>query len=170
MSAKGASNANGRATPARVRGAHDSQVAGAGNSRLPAIGGKAPRTAGGGSPSLRRPKGPAGAPGKYGNQRIKVDGKTFDSKREWARYGELMLLQGAGMISNLRCQVAFELAPGVVINGRRRPALKYIADFVYLEAESARETIEDVKGKVTEGYRIKRHLMASLGFVIKEIR
>lgn len=81
-----------------------------------------------------------------------------------------MLLQGAGMISNLRCQVAFELAPGVVINGRRRPALKYIADFVYLEAGSTRETIEDVKGMVTDGYRIKRHLMASLGFVIKEIR
>ena len=81
-----------------------------------------------------------------------------------------MLLQGAGMISGLRRQVGFELAPGVVINGRRRPALKYIADFVYLEVGSTRETIEDVKGKVTEGYRIKRHLMASLGFVIKEIR
>lgn len=81
-----------------------------------------------------------------------------------------MFLQGAGMISDLRRQVEFELAPGVVINGRRRPPLKYIADFVYLEVGSTRETIEDVKGKVTEGYRIKRHLMASLGFEIKEIR
>lgn len=163
-------NANGRAIPARVRGAHGSQMAGTGNSRLPAVGGKAPRAPGGGSPSLRRPKGPAGATGKYGNRRIEVDGKTFDSKREWARYGELMFMQGAGLISNLRCQVDFELAPGVVINGRRRPPLKYVADFVYLEVGSTRETIEDVKGTVTEGYRIKRHLMASLGFVIKEIR
>jgi hypothetical protein len=45
-----------------------------------------------------------------------------------------------------------------------------VADFVYLESGAAKETIEDVKGKVTEGYRIKRHLMAALGFVIKEIR
>lgn len=81
-----------------------------------------------------------------------------------------MFMQGAGLISNLRCQVAFELAPGVVINGRRRPPLRYVADFVYLEVGSTRDTIEDVKGKVTEGYRIKRHLMASLGFEIKEVR
>ena len=165
-----ARNANGRAVPARVRGENGGALASPSNLGVSAGRAKAPRATGGGKASLRRPKGPAGAPGKYGNQRIEVDGQTFDSKREWARYGELMLLQGAGMISGLRRQVGFELAPGVVINGRRRPALKYIADFVYLEVGSTRETIEDVKGKVTEGYRIKRHLMASLGFVIKEIR
>jgi hypothetical protein len=45
-----------------------------------------------------------------------------------------------------------------------------VADFVYREADAAALTIEDVKGTVTEGYRIKRHLMAVLGFEIKETR
>lgn len=94
----------------------------------------------------------------------------FDSMREWSRYGELKTLQAAGVISGLRCQVAFELAPGVVINGRRRPPLRYVADFVYREKGASLDTIEDVKGAVTDAYRIKRHLMASLGFVIKEVR
>lgn len=95
---------------------------------------------------------------------------TFDSVREFRRYQGLEVLQARGDISQLRCQVSFEIAPGVVINGRRRPPLRYVADFVYLESGAAKETIENVKGKVTEGYRIKRHLMAALGFVIKEIR
>nr|WP_316893815.1 DUF1064 domain-containing protein [Ralstonia mannitolilytica] len=56
----------------------------------------------------------------------------------------------------------FELAPGVVINGRRRPPLRYVADFVYREKGSALDTIEDVKGAVTEAYRIKRHLRVGL--------
>ncbi|MBL4778421.1 MULTISPECIES: DUF1064 domain-containing protein [Ralstonia] len=163
-------DANGRAIPARVRGAHGSQVAGAGNSRLPAVGGKAPRAAGSGSPSLRRPKGPAGAPGKYGNKRVEFEGLMFDSLRELARYQQLKVLQVSGAISQLRCQVPFELAPGVVINGRRRPPLRYVADFVYREKGSPLDTIEDVKGAVTEAYRIKRHLMVAAGFVIKEIR
>ncbi|ENZ79607.1 DUF1064 domain-containing protein [Ralstonia pickettii] len=94
----------------------------------------------------------------------------FDSLRELARYQQLKVLQVSGAISQLRCQVPFELAPGVVINGRRRPPLRYVADFVYREKGSPLDTIEDVKGAVTEAYRIKRHLMVAAGFVIKEIR
>lgn len=163
-------NANGRAVPARVRGAHDSQVAGIGNSRLPAAGGKAQGASGSGSSARRRASATSTKRSKYGNRRVEYQGLTFDSVREFRRYQGLEVLQAKGEISQLRCQVSFELAPGVVINGRRRPPLRYVADFVYLERGSTRETIEDVKGKVTEGYRIKRHLMASLGFVIKEIR
>lgn len=94
----------------------------------------------------------------------------FDSLRELRRYQELKVLETAGEISGLRCQVAFELAPGVVINGRRSPPLRYLADFVYRERGASMDTIEDVKGMVTRVYRMKRHLMASLGFVIREIR
>lgn len=95
---------------------------------------------------------------------------TFDSKREFARYLELALHEKVGQISELRRQVAFELAPAVVIQGRKRPALRYVADFVYREAGAAALTIEDVKGAVTDVYRIKRHLMAVLGFEIKETK
>jgi len=95
---------------------------------------------------------------------------SFDSRREFARYLELALHERVGQISDLRRQVVFELAPAVVIQGRKRPALRYIADFVYREDGADRDTVEDVKGKLTEGYRIKRHLMAVLGFEIKEIR
>ena len=163
-------NANGRAVPARVRSAAGSAVADATDRGLPAGRGKASGAKSGGKAALRRPKGPAGAPGKYGNKRIQADGMTFDSMREWARYGELKTLQAAGEISDLRCQVPYELAPGVVINGRRRPPLRYVADFVYREKGAPLDTIEDVKGAVTEAYRIKRHLMVAAGFVIKEIR
>ncbi len=95
---------------------------------------------------------------------------TFDSKREWQRYLELRTLERAGEISELRRQVDFELAPAVVIKGRKRPALRYRADFVYREKGATEGTVEDVKGKETEGYRIKRHLMAVKGIQIKETK
>lgn len=98
------------------------------------------------------------------------EGLYFDSKRELHRYVLLQELVRAGAITDLRRQVPFELAPGVSINGRRRPPLRYVADFVYRERGSAIDTIEDVKGVVTEAYRIKRHLMTAAGFVIREIR
>jgi hypothetical protein len=105
---------------------------------------------------------------KYRNVKTVVDGQTFDSKREASRYTELRTLLKRGEISDLELQVPFILAEPVVIAGRKRPALRYVADFVY---EQGGETvIEDVKGRVTEGYRIKRHLMAARGLVIKEVK
>lgn len=111
----------------------------------------------------------AAKPGKYKNTRVEFNGETFDSKRELARYRELVLLQRAGEISGLRRQVSFALSPSVVIQGKKRPALRYVADFVYLPLASDTVVVEDVKGRLTEGYRIKRHLMAALGIEIKEI-
>lgn len=96
---------------------------------------------------------------------VKTNG--YSSKKESARADALKLLQRAGVISDLREQVVYVLAPSVVIQGRKRPPLRYIADFVYVE--DGKEIINDVKGKITEGYRIKRHLMASvLGIQILE--
>lgn len=111
----------------------------------------------------------ASKPSKYKNKRVEFDGEKFDSKRELARYRELVLLQRAGKISGLRRQVSFDLSPSVVIQGKKRPALRYVADFVYLPLASDVVVVEDVKGRITEGYRIKRHLMAALGIEIKEI-
>jgi hypothetical protein len=98
---------------------------------------------------------------------IKTNG--YSSKKEAGRAVELKLLQKAGLIRDLREQVMYVLAPSVVINGRKRPPLRYFADFVYVEVEPQvtgeikfTQIIEDSKGVRTEGYKIKRHLMMAI--------
>lgn len=89
---------------------------------------------------------------KYKNKKIKVAGREFDSKREANRYCELIMLQKAKVISDLQCQVKYELLPKQ--KGER--AMYYIADFMY--TENGKTIVEDVKGYLTEVYRIKRKL------------
>ena len=102
---------------------------------------------------------------KYGNKKTKIGEITFDSKREAERWGHLCLLQRAGRISGLRRQVSFELAPSVKFDGsvRAKPALRYVADFEYVEAGA--RVVEDVKSPATakkEAFVIKRHLMKTV--------
>ena len=104
---------------------------------------------------------------KYRNIKTEFDGIPFDSKKEAARYAVLKLLERGKAISDLKLQVAFELAPSVVIAGRKRPALRYIADFVYVE--NGKQVIEDVKGMLSDVYKIKRHLMKLQGYEIREV-
>lgn len=92
---------------------------------------------------------------KYRNRKVTIDGITFDSKKEGQRYQELKLLQRAGKIRDLRLQVEFELIPKQA--GER--ACKYKADFVYHLAGTGEMVVEDVKGKRTRDYIIKRKLM-----------
>ncbi|HDR9036095.1 TPA: DUF1064 domain-containing protein [Burkholderia vietnamiensis] len=110
----------------------------------------------------------AAKPAKYRNQRCEHEGIKFDSRRECARWVELSRQQAAGDISELERQVVFVLAESAVINGRKAPALRYIADFVY--ERDGKTVIEDVKGVITPEYRIKRHLMAVRGLQIVEIK
>ena len=107
---------------------------------------------------------------KYRNKKTEIGGAKFDSKAEASRFVQLRRMQEAGLIEDLRRQVSFELAPAVKIPGKGRmsPPLRYFADFVY--RQDGKQIIEDVKGVVTEGYRIKRHLMAVMGYQIVEIR
>ena len=108
------------------------------------------------------------APGKYGNKKVEVDGEKFDSKKEFARYQQLQMMERAGEITDLKRQVKFELAPAVIIKGKKRPPLAYIADHVYVQ--NGQKVVEDVKGMVTKEYRIKRHLMKSVhGIDIQEL-
>lgn len=95
---------------------------------------------------------------KYGNQQCVVDGITFDSKREAARYAVLALRQRAGEITNLRIQVPFVIAPAVTINGKSVRERLYIADFVY-DMPHGLMVVEDSKGMQTPMYRLKRQLM-----------
>ena len=125
---------------------------------------------GDGEKSLKRPilRG-----AKYRNQPTVVEGHRFDSKKEARRYQELRYLEQKGVIENLALQVAFELAPSVRFEDEKRakPALKYVADFVY--SEGGRRIVEDVKSGATAkaaAYRIKRHLMKAVhGIEVREV-
>jgi hypothetical protein len=89
-----------------------------------------------------------------------VDGICFDSRAEMNRYLELLMCQHAGSISDLECQVAYELVPKHVRkDGTKCRGIRYIADFRYLDRRSNKVVVEDVKGALTEAYRIKRTLL-----------
>lgn len=104
---------------------------------------------------------------KYKNVKVVYDGKKFDSKKECYRYIQLKEIEKNGNISDLKTQVVFELAPSVIINGRKKPPIKYKADFVY--KQNGIKVVEDVKGKLTAVYVIKRHLMKAVhGIDIRE--
>lgn len=108
---------------------------------------------------------------KYNNKKVTVNGQVFDSKKEANRYKELLLLEKAGEIQDLRMQVKFTLIPsqrdeatGKVIERD----CSYKADFVY--SEDGKTVVEDVKGYRTEGYIIKRKLMLyQYGIRIREV-
>lgn len=103
------------------------------------------------------------------------DGIEFDSRKEAARYAELVLLQKAGNISDLRLQVKYELIPAQYIDGKcAERAVSYKADFVYIR--DGETIVEDVKGykdpKSTAyaQYTIKRKLMLQkYGIRIREV-
>lgn len=103
---------------------------------------------------------------KYGNRKTTVEGVKFDSKAEARRYGELKLLEKGGVITALLLQPSFQLAPAFFHKGRKERAIKYIADFQYIVAGTDRTIVEDVKGKRTEVYKLKRKLfLAKYGHV-----
>ena len=100
---------------------------------------------------------------KYSAIKKVVDGITFDSKREAARYGYLKIRFRAGEIRDLVLQPSWE----IVINSRK--VCKYIADFMY--RENGVVVIEDVKGMKTPLYNLKKKLMLAVhGIVITEVK
>jgi hypothetical protein len=106
---------------------------------------------------------------KYHNKKVRYNGIAFDSKKEARRYSELLLLERAGVITDLQMQVPFVLIPSQRINGKvAERECKYIADFVYTENE--KKVVEDTKGMKTKDYIIKRKLMLYVhGIQIKEV-
>lgn len=106
---------------------------------------------------------------KYNNRKVKIDGITFDSRKEAERWCELKLLERSGKISDLKRQERFVLIPTQRIKDRvvERP-LHYVADFTY--TENGEKVVEDVKGFRTKEYVIKRKILLYLyGIRIKEI-
>lgn len=88
-------------------------------------------------------------PRKYRNVPTEVDGRRFDSKAEARRYGELKMLQRAGLIEALECQPRYPLtAHGEVI-------CTYVADFSYVDRNKRCRVAEDTKGFETAEFKLK---------------
>lgn len=101
---------------------------------------------------------------KYHAQRTEVDGIKFASKKEAKRYVQLKAFERVGLIKNLRLQVPYQ----IIAKSKYGRAIKYIADFVYIEDEQT--VVEDVKGYRTDVYKLKKRLMAEVyGVEVKEI-
>lgn len=114
---------------------------------------------------------------KYGNQKC---GK-YASHKEAQRAHDLKVMLRAGLISDLREQVSFELIPaqygecgkdlkGSTVKVLLEKSCHYVADFVYYDNETGETVVEDTKGFRTRDYVIKRKLMLQkYGVRIKEI-
>lgn len=106
---------------------------------------------------------------KYKNKKTEVNGIIFASKKEANRYIELLLLEKAGQIQNLRLQVKYVLIPTqyekaysekkhTYVEGKMlERECTYVADFVY--EENGKTIVEDTKGVKTKDYILKRKMM-----------
>lgn len=110
-------------------------------------------------------------PHKFGAKSTVVDGIKFSSKLEANRYGELLILQRAGVIRDLRRQVKIALAgrDGPILTPTGRQA-NYVADFVYVDTRHGQEVIEDAKGYPTPEYTLKRAILAAQNVTIMEVK
>ena len=89
--------------------------------------------------------------------RTAPDGTVFASKREMRHYQGLQLAARLGQIGELRLQPKYLLQPAFVdAQGVRHRAIYYVGDFEYLR--DGRRVCEDVKGRQTAVYAIKRKL------------
>lgn len=117
---------------------------------------------------------------KYHSRKITRDGMTFDSVKEYRRFRELLLLERAGAITDLKRQVEFVLIPtqrepdtigkrGGIKKGKTiELKCSYIADFVY--TENGQRVVEDTKGFKTKDYVLKRKMMLYFhGIKIREV-
>ena len=105
---------------------------------------------------------------KYNAKKITIDGIEFDSHREANRYAELLVMQKAGLISDLTRQEEFVLIPKC---GKERAA-KYHADFSYIDTATGGKVVEDVKSSATKtkDYILRRKLMNwRYGIEIQEV-
>lgn len=99
---------------------------------------------------------------KYNNVICYEDGLKFHSIAERKRYQELKIMRAAGEIRDLDCQTKFVIVPAVKIEGKRKAARRYLADFTYYRTKDGEYVVEDVKSAVTvklASYTMKRQLM-----------
>ena len=88
---------------------------------------------------------------KLNAQRVREDGYTFDSKKEYRYFKNLQLLQKAGEIKYFLCQIPFRLCGGV----------KYFTDFMICDKNGEIRYV-DVKGFFTSQSKNKIKITESL--------
>ena len=88
---------------------------------------------------------------KFNARSSTYNGISFRSKKEGARYLELLIMQKAGDVVFFLMQVPFRLAGGV----------KYVVDFVVFWGNGD-ITFEDVKGYKTPMYLTKKKMVEDL--------
>ena len=93
---------------------------------------------------------------KYGNKKIEIDGYTFDSLAEGRRYEELKLFVLAGEIFRLKVHPKFVLQRKFSHQKKKIRSITYTADFSY--RENGRLVVEDIKGKATQVFQLKKKL------------
>lgn len=98
---------------------------------------------------------------KYKAQKIETRDGKFASQLEFRKWSELLLMQNAGLISNLRRQVKIKLGHKV----------SYMADFVYYDIEKLSLVIADAKGVETKDFRVKKEWLLEKfkGFTFRTI-
>lgn len=99
---------------------------------------------------------------KYKNKKTDVDGIIFDSKAEAKRYKELKVMEKAGLIKCLVLQPKFLLQDRFKCRGKMYRKIEYIADFKYIEVETNKTIVEDVKGVETDVFKLKKKLFLKL--------
>lgn len=98
---------------------------------------------------------------KYKNKSIEAHGMKWDSYSELARYEELLVMEKDGVIKNLKahskeiCFLLLEKCTYKDISGKVKKQLPttYTPDFLYMI--NGILVAEDVKGMITDAFRIK---------------
>ena len=99
---------------------------------------------------------------KYGAKKVSTPDGSFDSKREYARWLDLNLMERASAISDLKRQQSYT----IIVNGQK--ICRYVADFTYFDDDDE-FVVEDSKGYRTDVYKLKAKLMLAVhGIKIKE--
>lgn len=93
---------------------------------------------------------------KYGNIKTVIDKIKFDSKKEAERYLVLKDMLKHKEISNLELQPKFLLQDSFRYMNKTERKICYIADFKYIK--DGQIIVEDVKGKKTDVYKLKKKL------------
>ena len=95
---------------------------------------------------------------KYKNKKTIIDGFKFDSEMESHYYLYLKQLKEIGEVVDFVLQPSYLLQEGFDLNGKRIRPITYKADFKVIYKDGHEEVI-DVKGKLTEEFKIKRKML-----------
>lgn len=75
-------------------------------------------------------------------------------------------MENRGLIKDLKTQVPFVL----IEKSKYGRAIKYVADFTFIDCGTNKLVVADSKGVKTDVYRLKRRLIAEkYGIIIKEL-